>query len=159
MKNTLLKLVTFALIVGSVLPAQAGIVQDTIEKAKDRARELLAVPTPVREKTRFEKGMDAIAGKYTRLKKCLKGEQACNKSDFAILGAAAIMAYSFTFGLRSALLKDLEAAADDNDLDKNGIRLLDFMRLTQNYDPLIMQPYEVGKKLFTTVFGDPNQPE
>jgi hypothetical protein len=144
MKNIILTLAAFTLITGSALPAQAGLATSN---------------SPVQEKTQLKKAMDAVAGKCTRLKNCLKGEQACNKSDFAILGAAAIMTYNFTLGIRRALLHDLMSASENNDLDKNGERLLAFLKFTYDNDLLAILPHTAGDNIFTAIFGAPDLPE
>lgn len=162
MKETILTILAAFLLASTIMPAHAGIVQDMTEKAKEKARELLEISAPERKKTKFENVIDAIAGKYTHLKKCLKGEQACNKSDFLILGTGLIVTYSFIFGLRTALLNDLKASKKDDDLGPKALKLYKFMKFTTNNDPLVALSTvskNAGEKTFTTIFGIPNAQE
>lgn len=108
-----MKKILSALLAASLLISATGFGQQSMSEKlqfKERIDAFMNPPTKQERKeelTRLEKALMSVKAKYRRVMNCLAGKQACNKSDFAILGMTTLFLYSLVLGIRQGAREEL----------------------------------------------------
>lgn len=92
MKKLLSPLLAASLLIASIASAQESLSEKL--KLSERVSAFMNPPSKQERKeelTRLEKAFASVKAKYRRVMNCLAGKQACNKSDFFILGTTLLV--------------------------------------------------------------------
>lgn len=99
MKKLISPILAASLLIANIASAQESLSEKL--KLSERVSAFMNPPSKQERKeelTRLEKAFTSVKAKYRRVVNCLAGKQACNKSDFAILGASLVLLSNYLMG-------------------------------------------------------------